>query len=77
MSELVTVGKTHWQGRQDPSKSVSIFDRETEANFKMGSYLVTRSPCHPHARHATSTPHAAMTPCTQERACEDGEGGIA
>ena len=37
----------------------------------------TRSPCHPHARHATSTPHAAMTPCTQERACEDGEGGIA
>ena len=32
---------------------------------------------HPHARHATSTPHAAMTQYTQERACEDGEGGIA
>ena len=29
------VGKTHCQGRQDPSKSVSIFLRETEANSKM------------------------------------------
>ena len=35
MSELVRVGKTHCQGHQDPSKSVSIFDRETEANLKM------------------------------------------
>ena len=35
MSELVTVGKTHCQGHQDPSKSVSIFLRETEANVKM------------------------------------------
>ena len=35
MSELVTVGKTHCQDHQDPSKSVSIFDRETEANLKM------------------------------------------
>ena len=30
MSELVRVGKTHCQGHQDPSKSVSIFDKETE-----------------------------------------------
>ena len=29
------VGKTHCQGHQDPSKSVSIFLRETEANVKM------------------------------------------
>ena len=36
-SELVTVGKTHCQDHQDPSKSVSIFDRETEANFKVVS----------------------------------------
>ena len=36
-SELVTVGKTHCQDHQDPSKSVSIFDRETEANLKMVS----------------------------------------
>ena len=58
-------------------KTISNAVFKTEANFKMGSYLVTRSPCHPHARHATSTPHAAMTQYTQERACEDGEGGIA
>ena len=31
------VGKTHCQGHQDPSKSVSIFLRETEANLKMVS----------------------------------------
>ena len=31
------VGKTHCQGHQDPSKSVSIFLRETEANVKMVS----------------------------------------
>ena len=35
MSELVTVGKTHWQGRQDPSKSAPIFERGSEANLKM------------------------------------------
>ena len=29
------VGKTRCQGHQDPSKSVSIFLRETEANLKM------------------------------------------
>ena len=29
------VGKTHCQGHQDTSKSVSIFLRETEANLKM------------------------------------------
>jgi len=29
------VGKTHCQGHQNPSKSVSIFLRETEANLKM------------------------------------------
>ena len=45
MSELVTVGKTHWQGRQDPSKSVSIFDRETEANLKMVSMNPVSIPC--------------------------------
>ena len=46
MSELVTVGKTHCQGHQDPSKSVSIFDRETEANLKMvsiGSVSIPRN----------------------------------
>ena len=32
---LVRVDKTHWQGLQDPSKSVPIFLRGTEANFKM------------------------------------------
>ena len=37
MSELVRGGKTHCQGHQDPSRSVSIFDRETEANSKMVS----------------------------------------
>ena len=37
MNELVRVGKTHCQGHQDPDKSVSIFDRETEANSKMAS----------------------------------------
>ena len=35
MSELARAGKTPCQGHQDPSKSVSIFDRETEANLKM------------------------------------------
>jgi hypothetical protein len=34
--------------------------------------------CPPHARHAASTPHAAMTvtmtPCTQERACKRWRG---
>ena len=35
MSWLVRVGKTHGQGRQDPSKSVPIFLRGTEANLKM------------------------------------------
>ena len=34
-STLVRVGKTHWQGHQDPSKSVPIFLRGTEANLKM------------------------------------------
>ena len=29
------VGKTHWQGHQDPSKSIPIFLRGTEANLKM------------------------------------------
>ena len=37
MSELARAGKTPCQGHQDPSKSVSIFDRETEANLKMVS----------------------------------------
>ena len=37
MSELARAGKTPCQGHQDPSKSVSIFDRETEANSKMVS----------------------------------------
>ena len=31
------VGKTHCQGHQDPSKRVSIFLGETEANSKMVS----------------------------------------
>ena len=31
------VGKTHCQGHQDPSKRVSIFLGETEANVKMVS----------------------------------------
>ena len=31
------VGKTYCQGHQDPSKRVSIFLRETEANLKMVS----------------------------------------
>ena len=31
------VGKTHCQSHQDPSKSISIFLRETEANLKMVS----------------------------------------
>ena len=44
MSELVTVGKTHCQGHQDPSKSVFIFDRETEANVKMISIYAVSIP---------------------------------
>ena len=32
---VVRVGKTHWQGHQDPSKSVPIFLRGTEANLNM------------------------------------------
>ena len=41
MSWLVRVGKTHGQGRQDPSKSVPIFLRGTEANFcQDGSHLL-------------------------------------
>ena len=35
MSQLVRVGKTYWQGHQNPSKSVPIFLRGTEANLKM------------------------------------------
>ena len=35
ISYLVRVGKTHWKGHQDPSKSVPIFLRGTEANLKM------------------------------------------
>ena len=34
-SSLVSMGKTHCQGHQDPSKSVPIFLRGTEANLKM------------------------------------------
>ena len=34
-SSLVSMGKTHCQGHQDPSKSVPIFLRGTEANSKM------------------------------------------
>ena len=34
---LYRVGKTHCQGHQDPSKRVSIFLGETEANLKMVS----------------------------------------
>ena len=34
---LYMVGKTHCQGHQDPSKRVSIFLGETEANLKMVS----------------------------------------
>ena len=46
MSELVRVSKTRCQGHQDPSRSVSIFDREIEANVKMvsiGSVSIPRS----------------------------------
>ena len=35
ISYLVRVGKTHWKGHQDPSKSDPIFLRGTEANLKM------------------------------------------
>ena len=35
VSYLVSMGKTHCQGHQDPSKSVPIFLRGTEANSKM------------------------------------------
>ena len=35
VSEPQRRGRTHWQGHQDPSKSVSIFLRETEENLKM------------------------------------------
>ena len=35
MSWLVRVGRTHWQGHQDPSKSVPIFERGTEADLEM------------------------------------------
>ena len=34
-SSLVSMGKTHCQGHQDPSKSVPILLRGTEANYKM------------------------------------------
>ena len=34
-SSLVSMGKTHCQGDQDPSKFVPIFLRGTEANSKM------------------------------------------
>ena len=41
MSELVRVSKTRCQGHQDPSRSVSIFDREIEANVKMEFQFVS------------------------------------
>jgi hypothetical protein len=39
---LVSMGKTHCQGHQDPSKSVPIFLRGTEANSKMVTVTVIR-----------------------------------